>query len=410
MYCETWCYGSERVDCDNDPSTDCMPPPCEGVCRPEYDNPCEFVECRAGEHCEVQYVECFAYPCEPIAVCVPDERTCQSDLDCDAGFVCSQEICPAIACTPDACAPCFGVCVPVDPTYCYDDSECPPDQICQFDASTRPACDPTGTDCAPDELWFAPGVCVPKPLVCTSDRECAFGYCVNGVCEARFDCDQSHAFCDMMPPACEADLVPSVIDGCFGPCVAPEFCLPASIECLENADCPAGHACEMYCTGACQPGTACSDMPICNGVCVPVAPACRSDADCVTPVGGIGWCFDGLCVFEGNTCLEDSECPGGAVCDLSWCNGGSPMPPCDPSVPDCHDDFIVPCTGVCVPAPTDCVRTGCSGEICADSDMFSTCIWLDEYSCFRDATCERQADGQCGWTQTDELRHCLSQP
>ncbi|MEK9180505.1 MAG: Gmad2 immunoglobulin-like domain-containing protein [Patescibacteria group bacterium] len=61
-----------------------------------------------------------------------------------------------------------------------------------------------------------------------------------------------------------------------------------------------------------------------------------------------------------------------------------------------------PPEGVCRP-------TGCSGEICADKDtpQFSICLWRPEYICYRDATCERQADGACGWTQTPELVSCV---
>lgn len=54
-----------------------------------------------------------------------------------------------------------------------------------------------------------------------------------------------------------------------------------------------------------------------------------------------------------------------------------------------------------------CVVSGCSGQICADEPMFSTCEWREEYACYATATCERQADGVCGWTQTPELEACL---
>jgi hypothetical protein len=410
MYCETWCYATDpagpETDCSgSDPNVDCMPPPCEGVCRPHFNNPCERVECRPGEHCEVQYVECFAYPCEPIAVCVPDQRPCLSDEECGPGFICEASVCPAMPCTPDYCPPCYGICVPVDPTYCYADSDCPPDQICQFDATTRPACDPAaGSNCDETGLW-APGVCVPKPFVCTSDRDCDFGYCVDGVCQSRFDCDQSHAFCDMIPPLCGPGLVPSVINGCWGPCVLPEFCLPVQIECLANEDCPAGHECLMYCTSSCDNGSSeCFDY--CGGVCVPVAPLCNSDFECLDPSGVAGKCINGVCVFEPSFCLSNEECAQGEICDFSQCNGGGV--PCDPNGTNCGDRPIQ-CTGVCVPAPSPCVRGGCSGEFCvpAGSDIASICIWLEEYICYQDATCEPQADGQCGWTQTEELRACL---
>jgi hypothetical protein len=55
-----------------------------------------------------------------------------------------------------------------------------------------------------------------------------------------------------------------------------------------------------------------------------------------------------------------------------------------------------------------CYRGGCSGQICSDRpNVISTCEWRAEYACYRDATCERQADGGCGWTQTPELEACI---
>jgi eight-cysteine-cluster-containing protein len=60
-----------------------------------------------------------------------------------------------------------------------------------------------------------------------------------------------------------------------------------------------------------------------------------------------------------------------------------------------------------------CITGGCSGTICEEEGgegTVTTCEWRDEYACYRDATCERQDDGSCGWTQTDELAACLASP
>jgi len=54
-----------------------------------------------------------------------------------------------------------------------------------------------------------------------------------------------------------------------------------------------------------------------------------------------------------------------------------------------------------------CRRTGCSGQICADEEMASTCEYREEYACYKDAACERQPDGKCGWTPTESLRLCI---
>ncbi|HEY0010704.1 MAG TPA: hypothetical protein VGB97_02190 [Candidatus Paceibacterota bacterium] len=65
------------------------------------------------------------------------------------------------------------------------------------------------------------------------------------------------------------------------------------------------------------------------------------------------------------------------------------------------------------PAPVagPCFVGGCSAQLCSDTpSMASTCEYRSEYACYRNATCERQASGQCGWTETSELRACLRNP
>lgn len=59
-------------------------------------------------------------------------------------------------------------------------------------------------------------------------------------------------------------------------------------------------------------------------------------------------------------------------------------------------------------AAADCVVTGCSGQLCADTEIFTTCEWRDEYACYQEASCVRQKDGVCGWVQTGELFECLN--
>ena len=56
-----------------------------------------------------------------------------------------------------------------------------------------------------------------------------------------------------------------------------------------------------------------------------------------------------------------------------------------------------------------CKRSGCSGQLCVDENeqVFTTCDMWPGYACYRDARCERQQNGQCGWTQTADLRSCL---
>jgi len=72
-------------------------------------------------------------------------------------------------------------------------------------------------------------------------------------------------------------------------------------------------------------------------------------------------------------------------------------------------------TPVLTPSPAppispiaQCRTTGCSSQVCADQDVATTCEFRPEFACYRNARCERQADGQCGWTMTPELQACLA--
>lgn len=65
------------------------------------------------------------------------------------------------------------------------------------------------------------------------------------------------------------------------------------------------------------------------------------------------------------------------------------------------------------PAPeVGCRIDGCSGQLCVSADaepLATTCEWREEYACYQApvGVCERQTTGQCGWTDTEELRSCL---
>lgn len=59
-------------------------------------------------------------------------------------------------------------------------------------------------------------------------------------------------------------------------------------------------------------------------------------------------------------------------------------------------------------APAPCFIGGCSSQVCSDrQDVITTCEARPEYACYRQTVCERQADGQCGWTMTPAVRQCL---
>ncbi|MFA7309899.1 MAG: hypothetical protein WC050_03250 [Candidatus Paceibacterota bacterium] len=60
-----------------------------------------------------------------------------------------------------------------------------------------------------------------------------------------------------------------------------------------------------------------------------------------------------------------------------------------------------------------CAVGGCSAQLCGEAgdEMMSTCEYRPEYGCYqKHSSCERQANGRCGWTPTPALAQCLAHP
>ncbi|MCA9693691.1 MAG: hypothetical protein KC636_29135 [Myxococcales bacterium] len=117
--------------------------------------------------------------------------------------------------------------------------------------------------------------------------------CGIGVCRlGPAPCNVEDVACDTPPPECpgDEDRVPSVVDGCWGPCVPAFFC-DALPDCADR--CPSGMACVHDMFGGTPPH--CEPLPEPCGV----EPTC----ECVDP-----WLFD-VCPGEG--CLEQD---GALVC------------------------------------------------------------------------------------------------
>jgi eight-cysteine-cluster-containing protein len=217
-------------------------------------------------------------------------------------------------------------------------------------------------------------------------------------CKAAADCEGlPHVQCD---GGWTCDL---------GACIWKCGDVPPVQECKVASDCE-GKAPDLDCEGAwqCLGGTCiwnCVGLPEpeciatgCSGeVCAeePVATDCvwLDWYECLR-LTTCGRLANGTCGFEQNQafrdclggtkpeCIADSECPMGHLCT----------------------------DGVCIPDTVDkkCVRTGCSGEICASEPMMSTCVWLDWYECLSLTTCRMQADGRCGFDQTEAFLDCLN--
>ncbi len=85
---------------------------------------------------------------------------------------------------------------------------------------------------------------------------------------------------------------------------------------------------------------------------------------------------------------------------VAACGGGSSSSPSPAPGPTPEPD----------PSASECVRSGCSGTICVEpgKEMVTTCEFKPEYACYDQARCERQPNGECGWTPTPELDNCLA--
>jgi len=126
--------------------------------------------------------------------------------------------------------------------------------------------------------------------------------------------------------------------------------------------------------------------------CHPDVPIGGDDAGRRADGGGGGVrCGSATCGPEQYCCNESCGvcAPIGGACDTLFCGD--------------HDAGPPPGDGA-----TRCIVTGCSGQICADTAIDTTCEWLPEYECYRTATCATQSDGACGWTHTPDLDACLA--
>lgn len=122
-------------------------------------------------------------------------------------------------------------------------------------------------------------------------------------------------------------------------------------------------------------------------------------------------CGDGCeCVdSEQVQCLVDpcerSECADpDAQCRANYCGG-------------CHAEWFTPdgLPASCEPparpeAVEPCRHSGCSGEVCIgpeQQDVFTPCVARPEFVCLAYTTCEPQADGACGFSQSPRYQSCL---
>lgn len=441
--------------CDCDPSFEsCVcpgEPPCVGRCTADGPTACvgdwdcgEHEMCTCGIHptdgsgdggSESDRPACFRE-------CVAKPFDCSTDRPCQNGGTCEPVLCAGAAPAPcdagDAsCDPaerpappepaCWGYCTDPGPQECGPNGECPAGSHCGCGwPSTDPA-SPSGVACFPmcvpddpghehctstsdcgehEECRCGPGFgmqnglvcnlqCLPAPYDCSSPSDCASGICDYEICSGAAD-----------PAPCASDDCanrPAPPAECKGYCAPPE----EPIMCDDQGQCPAGYHCGCGAPYGGSGGGA-SDRIACFQQCLPDGQpgTCDGPEDCpagqICAMTGSG----GRCVDAPPTpCLDADDCGPGQRCEPSIC-------PASLCTYDEATGQVVcpPCYGTCeeAPAPTTCMRTGCSAQVCAAAPVFTTCEYRDWYQCFDLATCGASADGECGWQGNAAFEACMA--
>lgn len=351
--------GSEPVQCFADPCA--VAPPCsEGECVANYCGGCqaEFYDSSGAPACQ-----------GPIA--------CATDEDCHGDGWCRQ------APPQGADEPRFE-CVP----FASEGERC--------NGFTLPwaheRCEPGLTCDTPDFVADAPGICRRS---CEGDGACdAGGYCASdrlcdgdGACERDVDCNlPGNAYAHI---ACVGYGVCGVQGQCGWQC--------GPAECVDVSGFDFG-ACEAVLGWAVVDGH-CRQVRGCSAgdfALFASADACRAACEAPSCDDLSGSDF-GACKGVLGSGVVDGQCV-----EIAGCDGAG------------HALFadVASCQAACLPecvAHEDCKPTGCSGQLCAATDMVTTCEYRPEFACYAEpgvTQCGCFA-GQCAWEPTEKLAACL---
>ncbi|NMB74546.1 MAG: formylglycine-generating enzyme family protein [Myxococcales bacterium] len=329
------CKPKQGLPCETDADCNlgelCIDKACVVGCRSSRDCPqgllCDSargdhgqcVQCLSAEDCPLG-LRCADGQCQffcssdadcPGRYCDPQSERCVDCLEtdhCALGNICYQNSCVA-GCNTSRDCPGGLLCDPALDEHgrcveCLQDGDCDTGQGCR--GGTCVALCATDDDCAGLHCEVVSGLCVE----CLIPDHCALGF----VCDAQHACVPGCRTARDCPAnqKCAVDLGPN------GTCV----------DCLEDADCPAGKCIQYQCQDS-----------------------CRSDSDCV-----IGYCqlSSGRCL----ECLQDGQCAAGKLCFDGFCaRGCRRSEDCVPPL-QCDTSFS---PGQCVQCLSD---VDCSGGTC----------------------------------------------
>jgi hypothetical protein len=359
---------------------------------------------------------------------------CASIADCAGtdGLSCRESTCQAIACSRSAACPIGAACIRgvCGVAECLEDDDCA-ESSCFEGECVRDLCDLTEQCPSGQVCRGVPPLCRTPPDVCVRDGECpvgqvcriATGECVDG-CVGDDSCED-RAYCDgrICRPLCAEDAECSALEACSeGRCAPRSSCSgapdcpedaptrdPVSCQCFEcrdDADCDEarGEACVgsscVYCPARATEAASCEAQGFVfdRGCCL----GCLEDADCDGALGEA--CEAGRCLDPiRQTCLTDSDCPTGLLCDGDRCVEDTSTSPCALQS-DCPDGRACTSDGVCrtaadvcdppCPAPGRCVAS--------PGDALGACVGCTEHcaqaGCPDGLRCvvpEGQAEGYC---------------
>jgi hypothetical protein len=413
------CKPKQGLPCDSDADCNlgelCIDKTCVIGCRSGRDCP-QGLLCDTARGDHGQCVQCLSAEDCPLGLRCADGQCqffCSSDLDCP-GQHCDPQSEQCVDCLEtDHCALgniCFEhACV----AGCNTSRDCPGGLLCDTALDEHGRC----VECLLDEDCDASegcreGACV---SLCTTDNDCAglhcevlSGQCVECLipdhCALGFVCDAQHACVPGCRTArdcpanqkCAADLGPN------GTCV----------DCLQDADCPAGKCVQNRCLAACRADSDCviGYCDLSSGRCVEClqddqcgagrlcsdgfcAPGCRDASGCVPPLICDLSTSPGRCV----QCLSDNDCPGG-TCQTGSCvyPGKQCGDSCTAGGNECAQNLLCGLFfQICLPQCSN--DADCPGSSCLIlSGTFGICISCPPAACsppcLPDEECQ---DGQC---------------